>query len=258
MKKGYHSQLQTHYSCRWSSSLVPLLSPAWCFLDICQIVPSILSFEHKGSKWQCWNPPYPLMMRACSSIKLPSPMTMGPASAMMRAFGWTTVLGPETTTSRQALLYVCELFSSSIRHPVSKSAERQLSYQWWRRPLFHSRHKPRRRQLFWRWNKVQAQVRMTELLAHTASIGVLKKGRNTTNQKRLFVCQTIVSIKGVRCESKERKKKKQSHWALPLLDTLFIRHCDDGNWEWALNDSVLYLLSCDPCHCACAIEGDRQ
>lgn len=41
------------------------------------------------------------MMRACSSIKLPSPMTMGPASAMIRAFGWTTVLGPGTTTSRQ-------------------------------------------------------------------------------------------------------------------------------------------------------------
>lgn len=36
------------------------------------------------------------MMRACSSIRLPSPMMMGPASAIIRAFGWTTVLGPET------------------------------------------------------------------------------------------------------------------------------------------------------------------
>lgn len=34
------------------------------------------------------------MMRACSSIRLPSPMTMGPASAMILALGWTTVLGP--------------------------------------------------------------------------------------------------------------------------------------------------------------------
>lgn len=37
------------------------------------------------------------MIRACSSIRLPSPITMGPASAMIRAFGWTTVLGPEET-----------------------------------------------------------------------------------------------------------------------------------------------------------------
>lgn len=36
-----------------------------------------------------------LMISACSSIKLPSPITMGPASAIIRAFGWTTVLGPE-------------------------------------------------------------------------------------------------------------------------------------------------------------------
>lgn len=32
-------------------------------------------------------------------------MTMGPASAMMRAFGWTTVLGPGTTTSRRDYYY---------------------------------------------------------------------------------------------------------------------------------------------------------
>lgn len=34
-------------------------------------------------------------MSACSSIKLPSPMTMGPASAMILALGWITVLGPD-------------------------------------------------------------------------------------------------------------------------------------------------------------------
>lgn len=34
------------------------------------------------------------MISACSSIRLPSPITMGPASAMIRALGWITVLGP--------------------------------------------------------------------------------------------------------------------------------------------------------------------
>lgn len=38
---------------------------------------------------------YLLIMRTCSSIRFPSPMTIGPASAMIRAFGWTTVLAPE-------------------------------------------------------------------------------------------------------------------------------------------------------------------
>lgn len=36
-------------------------------------------------------------MSACSSIRFPSPMTMGPASAMMRALGWITVRGPAGT-----------------------------------------------------------------------------------------------------------------------------------------------------------------
>lgn len=36
-----------------------------------------------------------LIMRTCSSIRFPSPMTIGPASAMIRALGWTTVLAPE-------------------------------------------------------------------------------------------------------------------------------------------------------------------
>lgn len=38
--------------------------------------------------------PYLLIMRACSSIRLPSPMIIGPASAMIRALGWTTVRAP--------------------------------------------------------------------------------------------------------------------------------------------------------------------
>lgn len=37
---------------------------------------------------------YLLMISACSSIRFPSPMIIGPASAMIRAFGWTTVLAP--------------------------------------------------------------------------------------------------------------------------------------------------------------------
>lgn len=38
---------------------------------------------------------YPLIIKACSSIKLPSPITIGPASAMIRALGCTTVRAPE-------------------------------------------------------------------------------------------------------------------------------------------------------------------
>lgn len=39
-------------------------------------------------------------MSACSSIRFPSPMTIGPASAMMRALGWITVRGPAGTARR--------------------------------------------------------------------------------------------------------------------------------------------------------------
>ena len=49
---------------------------------------------------------YPLIMRACSSIKFPSPITMGPASAMIRALGWTTVLGPTDTKPYISLWFI--------------------------------------------------------------------------------------------------------------------------------------------------------
>lgn len=51
-----------------------------------------------------------LIMRACSSMRLPSPMTMGPASAIMRALGWTTVLAPGRTIVK------CVTLASYINH----------------------------------------------------------------------------------------------------------------------------------------------
>lgn len=46
----------------------------------------------------------PLTMRACSSIRLPSPMIIGPASAMILALGWITVLGPAGNKPRSLLV----------------------------------------------------------------------------------------------------------------------------------------------------------
>jgi len=42
---------------------------------------------------------YLLIISHCSSIKFPSPMIIGPASAMMRALGCTTVLLPKQMQS---------------------------------------------------------------------------------------------------------------------------------------------------------------
>lgn len=43
-------------------------------------------------------------MSACSSIRLPSPITIGPASAMIRALGWITVLGPVKQMEKKLLV----------------------------------------------------------------------------------------------------------------------------------------------------------
>lgn len=42
----------------------------------------------------CKSLTHAFIISACSSIRLPSPITIGPASAIIRALGWTTVLGP--------------------------------------------------------------------------------------------------------------------------------------------------------------------
>ena len=36
-------------------------------------------------------------------MRLPSPITMGPASAMIRALGWITVLGPVNSTAKEII-----------------------------------------------------------------------------------------------------------------------------------------------------------
>lgn len=47
-----------------------------------------LCFQDEGKSYECVKTlHYLLMIRACSSIRFPSPITMGPASAMIRAFG---------------------------------------------------------------------------------------------------------------------------------------------------------------------------
>lgn len=49
--------------------------------------------------WPCLL--YLLIIRTCSSIRFPSPITIGPASAMICALGWTTVLAPEKKNYNQ-------------------------------------------------------------------------------------------------------------------------------------------------------------
>lgn len=167
--KGYHSQLQIHYSCQWSSSLVQLLCLAWCFQGNCKnrsestvniwMQADLVSASNIFLQMFPVNSTDPLMMRACSSIKFPSPITMGPASAMIRAFGWTTVLGPGRTKSRHDVPNVIlQLIDFSVYQAMCsypKITRRDGSYLWWHLPLFHFPHTPRLRQLFWRWNNVK-------------------------------------------------------------------------------------------------------
>lgn len=80
----------------------PQTSPFSCSERI--LVPELSCKRLLGSG-RCWETfPVPsslehslthaFMMRACSSIRFPSPMIIGPASAIIRALGWITVLGP--------------------------------------------------------------------------------------------------------------------------------------------------------------------
>lgn len=48
---------------------------------------------------------------------------MGPASAMMRAFGWTTVLGPGTTISRAVTLQILLLIDSKFHPHITRRHE---------------------------------------------------------------------------------------------------------------------------------------
>lgn len=52
----------------------------------------------------CKGATHAFMISACSSIRLPSPITIGPASAMIRALGWITVLGPVKRMEKKLLV----------------------------------------------------------------------------------------------------------------------------------------------------------
>lgn len=96
--RGYHTQPQTRCWSRSSWSLAPVpLCLAGCSLD------NYRGHKHRWGEVRVERPhreikleytQYLLIISACSSIRLPSPMIMGPASAMIRALGWTTVLAP--------------------------------------------------------------------------------------------------------------------------------------------------------------------
>lgn len=129
------------------------------------------------------------MMRACSSIKFPSPITMGPASAMIRAFGWTTVLGPGTTKSWHDFCnLILQLINFSVYQAMSsypKTIWRDGPYLWWHLPLFHFQHTPRLQQLFWHWNSVKTEdEREIQMLANTASYQICKPV-STTNDTQV-------------------------------------------------------------------------
>lgn len=132
---------------------------------------------------------YPLMMRACSSIKLPSPMTMGPASAMMRAFGWTTVLGPGTT-SRQDNCSTAN-HSPARFQILSTNYRKAKSLPMVTSPLISLSTQTTAPAAIFTLNQVQHKKTLLKMLAHTASGGVctsvLKECRYTTNGQPISV-----------------------------------------------------------------------
>ncbi len=106
--QGYRNPLRTRCCFRWS----------WLF-DFCSLH-SKADVWNRKNMWNPWqqahttlNSPrehnaHLLMILACSSMRLFSPMIIGPASAIISAFGWITVLAPATKSWSQSW-QVCSL-----------------------------------------------------------------------------------------------------------------------------------------------------